>query len=310
MTPREETVRLRRDERRWSPIDAPRSGRHRIHRVVPVRIVRTPAPTVRRPTPRPRPRPRVLVPLSTRPAPAPAVAPGSTEALLAEVLAGVLDRVEVPTDAHVFDDLGADSMVMAKFCARVRKHPDLPSIAIKDVYTHPTIASLAAALAPTPTPRSTEVLLAEVLAGVLDRAEVPTDAHVFDDLGADSMVMAKFCARVRKHPDLPSIAIKDVYTHPTIASLAAALAPATTTELVPATRRGRAPDAPGRATRLRPVRCGPAAVLPRLHLRGRDHHDLGLRVDGRARPTSCTSTCGPWPSVPSASPSCRSCRSR
>ena len=83
------------------------------------------------------------------------------------------------------------------------------------------------------------------------------------------MVMAQFCARVRKHPDLPSIAIKDVYTHPTIASLAAALAPAATTELVPPPPvDGRAPDAPGRG-RLAYVLCGaaPAAVLPRLHLR-------------------------------------------
>jgi non-ribosomal peptide synthetase-like protein len=205
------------------------------------------------------------VPLSSRPAPSPAVAPGSTEALLAEVLAGVLDRAEVPTDAHVFDDLGADSMVMAKFCARVRKHPDLPSIAIKDVYTHPTVASLAAALAPAtttapaPASGSTEVLLAEILAGVLERAEVPTDAHVFDDLGADSMVMAKFCARVRKHPDLPSIAIKDVYTHPTVASLAAALAPATSTELVPAAVEAEPP--PRRAGRLAYVLCGAAQLL-------------------------------------------------
>ena len=207
------------------------------------------------------------MPLSSRPAPRPAVASGSTEALLAEVLAGVLERAEVPTDAHVFDDLGADSMVMAKFCARVRKHPDLPSIAIKDVYTHPTVASLAAALAPTPAPSptstpasgSTEALLAEVLAGVLERAEVPTDAHVFDDLGADSMVMAKFCARVRKHPDLPSIAIKDVYTHPTVASLAAALAPAATTELVPATVE--AEPSTRRAGRLAYVLCGAAQLL-------------------------------------------------
>ena len=45
---------------------------------------------------------------------------------------------------HFFDDLGADSMVMARFCARVRKRPDLPSVSIKDIYQHPTITSLAA----------------------------------------------------------------------------------------------------------------------------------------------------------------------
>jgi non-ribosomal peptide synthetase-like protein len=95
------------------------------------------------------------------------------EGLLAEVLAGVLDRDEVPTDAHVFDDLGADSMVMAKFCARVRKHPDLPSIAIKDVYTHPTVAALATALTPDPAPPSTDLVPAT---GTTPRAGRPAAA--------------------------------------------------------------------------------------------------------------------------------------
>jgi non-ribosomal peptide synthetase-like protein len=38
-------------------------------------------------------------------------------------------------------------MVMARFCARVRKLPDLPAVSIKDIYQHPTIKSLATALA-------------------------------------------------------------------------------------------------------------------------------------------------------------------
>ena len=40
---------------------------------------------------------------------------------------------------------------------------------------------------------------------------MPADSHFFDDLGADSLVMAKFCARVRKRADLPSISMKDIY---------------------------------------------------------------------------------------------------
>ena len=48
-------------------------------------------------------------------------------------------------DRHFFDDLGADSLVMAHFCARVRKRADLPSVSMKDVYRHPTINALAAA---------------------------------------------------------------------------------------------------------------------------------------------------------------------
>ncbi len=59
-------------------------------------------------------------------------------------------RVErVSVDSNFFDDLGADSMVMARFCARVRKRPDLPAVSIKDIYQYPTIRRLAAALADT-----------------------------------------------------------------------------------------------------------------------------------------------------------------
>jgi non-ribosomal peptide synthetase-like protein len=70
-----------------------------------------------------------------------------TEGILAEVLADIVGVERVSVDSHFFDDLGADSMVMAHFCARVRKRADLPSVSMKDVYRHPTIRSLATALA-------------------------------------------------------------------------------------------------------------------------------------------------------------------
>jgi len=150
-----------------------------------------------------------------------------TETILAEILADLVGVERVSVDSHFFDDLGADSMVMARFCARVRKRPDLPSVSMKDIYQHPTISGLATSLAPaaaTPTP--VEEILAEVLAGVVGVERVSADSHFFDDLGADSMVMARFCARVRKRPDLPSVSMKDIYQHPTISGLATALAPA------------------------------------------------------------------------------------
>jgi len=95
--------------------------------------------------------------------------------------------------------------------------------------------------------------------------------------------MAKFCARVRKHEDLPSVSMKDIYRHPTIRSLA-------TTFAAPAAGAGEAAaraarDRPGTLTlsglpprpRLRPpapgstrqygrVRDPAAAVLPRVRL--------------------------------------------
>jgi non-ribosomal peptide synthetase-like protein len=73
------------------------------------------------------------------------------EAVFAEVLAEVLRVERVEPGSHFFEDLGADSLVMAHFCARVRRRADLPPVSMKDVYRHPTIAGLAAALgAPAP----------------------------------------------------------------------------------------------------------------------------------------------------------------
>ncbi|MGE5136244.1 MAG: Pls/PosA family non-ribosomal peptide synthetase [Gemmatimonadota bacterium] len=69
------------------------------------------------------------------------------EAAFGEVLAGVMRVEHVPADRHFFDHLGADSLMMAHFCARVRKRQDLPSVSIKDIYRYPTIRSLAAAVA-------------------------------------------------------------------------------------------------------------------------------------------------------------------
>ncbi|MEU3656068.1 Pls/PosA family non-ribosomal peptide synthetase [Streptomyces sp. NPDC032161] len=66
---------------------------------------------------------------------------------LAEVLADVMCVERVSVDSHFFDDLGANSLVMAHFCARVRKRADLPSASMKDIYRHPTIRSLATGLA-------------------------------------------------------------------------------------------------------------------------------------------------------------------
>src|SRR3954449_7718374 len=155
------------------------------------------------------------------------------ERLFGEVLADVVGAEHVSADSHFFDDLGADSMLMARFCARVRKRPDLPSVSMPDVYKHPTIRTLAAALADDVPPADPaddltaspecERLFAEVLAEVGGAEHVSADSHFFDDLGADSMLMARFCARVRKRPDLPSVSMPDVYKHPTIRSLAAAL---------------------------------------------------------------------------------------
>ncbi|WP_406733342.1 Pls/PosA family non-ribosomal peptide synthetase [Streptomyces sp. NBC_01794] len=110
-----------------------------------------------------------------------------TEELLAEVLAGVVRVEQVPTDSHFFNDLGADSLVMAQFCARVRKRADLPAVSMKDIYRHPTIRSLATALAdavPTPTP------VPSPAAEVSVPAQTPTDVGAPTEAAARAEVTA------------------------------------------------------------------------------------------------------------------------
>ena len=68
-----------------------------------------------------------------------------TERDMAELLAGVLRVEQVSADSHFFEELGADSLLMARFTAAIRARGDLPAVSIKDVYLHPTIRRLAAA---------------------------------------------------------------------------------------------------------------------------------------------------------------------
>jgi non-ribosomal peptide synthetase-like protein len=106
---------------------------------------------------------------------------------------------------------------------------------------------------------SVEGAFAELLAQVLRVEQVSVDSHFFDELGADSLVMAHFCARVRKRGNLPSVSMRDVYRHPTISSLAAALAdvaPRAATPPVPA-----ATEAPTPTSTREYVLCGALQVL-------------------------------------------------
>jgi len=104
-----------------------------------------------------------------------------------------------------------------------------------------------------------EVVFAELLAQVLHVDCVSVDSHFFDELGADSLVMAQFCARVRKRGDLPSLSMRDVYAHPTVRSLAAALEDAALTsgKSAPA----RALEAPTPTSTREYVLCGALQAL-------------------------------------------------
>ncbi|GAA3004853.1 Pls/PosA family non-ribosomal peptide synthetase [Actinokineospora diospyrosa] len=87
------------------------------------------------------------------------------EAALAEELAAVLGVPRVSSDEHFFTDLAVDSLLMSRFCARVRQREDLPTLTMQQVYQHPTVRDLAAVL---PTAPSTDKTRHEVVESTVD----------------------------------------------------------------------------------------------------------------------------------------------
>ncbi|HWD01401.1 MAG TPA: Pls/PosA family non-ribosomal peptide synthetase [Amycolatopsis sp.] len=75
-----------------------------------------------------------------------AITAARTERVYTEVFATVAKVDQVAPESHFFEDLGANSLVMAHFCARVRKRADVPPVSMKDIYANPTARSLATAL--------------------------------------------------------------------------------------------------------------------------------------------------------------------
>ncbi|GAA1006425.1 MULTISPECIES: Pls/PosA family non-ribosomal peptide synthetase [Streptomyces] len=110
-----------------------------------------------------------------------------------------------------------------------------------------------------PATTDTERELAEILADLVHVDHVAPDSHFFNDLGANSLVMAQFCARVRKRPNLPSVSMRDIYRNPTLRDLAAALA-----RTAPPPGDAPAPDAPAKpappAPPAPPVRTAPKST--------------------------------------------------
>ena len=72
------------------------------------------------------------------------------ECLLADALAEVLGIERVSVEDHFFDGLGAHSLLMARFCAKIRQNPDMAHVSMRDIYLNPTISKLASHLGDTP----------------------------------------------------------------------------------------------------------------------------------------------------------------
>jgi non-ribosomal peptide synthetase-like protein len=65
------------------------------------------------------------------------------ERMVHDALVGVLHTEHVSTEHHFFNDLGANSLLMARVCAAIRRKPGMSNLSMRDIYMHPTIARLA-----------------------------------------------------------------------------------------------------------------------------------------------------------------------
>jgi len=68
----------------------------------------------------------------------------STEAALTEVLMEVMGLDRVSIEDNFFQDLGAHSLLMARFGAGIRQRLGVSGISMRDIYLHPTTETLAA----------------------------------------------------------------------------------------------------------------------------------------------------------------------
>src|SRR5208337_1460556 len=69
----------------------------------------------------------------------------------------------------------------------------------------------------------TEIALCQALSDVLGLGDVPIDGDFFSEYGAHSLLMARFCARVRQIEPSARVAMRDVYANATIRRLARAM---------------------------------------------------------------------------------------
>ena len=96
-----------------------------------------------------------------------------------------------------------------------------------------------------------ETLLADTLAKVMRIAPPSVEDDFFADLGAHSLLMARYCAALRHERDLGTISMRDIYQNPSVRKLAS--------RVISLEDRIRAPlqrEAPHAASRLSYLACG------------------------------------------------------
>src|SRR5205085_1204475 len=123
------------------------------------------------------------------------------ERILASALANVLRVEHVSTEDHFFDDIGANSLLMARFCAVVRKKPGMAAVSMRDIYMNPTIAALSAHL---------DASLGGFVATKRETFHVPSNMSYYICGALQLAFYADFAGcRLHRHADLQRVSAPD-----------------------------------------------------------------------------------------------------
>ncbi|HAA54214.1 MAG TPA: peptide synthetase [Myxococcales bacterium] len=137
------------------------------------------------------------------------------------------DRVVDLDRGEVFSMLSQrlPKYMVPAYMEHLEEIPMLPSNKVnRKVLPKPTGSRLVAVVENVRAPETAlEGILVEAFKDALQLPEVSTDAHFFEELGANSLGLARFSSTVRQaHPEF-TLSIRDCYQHPSILDLAAHL---------------------------------------------------------------------------------------
>ena len=108
-------------------------------------------------------------------------AEGEVEEVLAVAVADLIGLDTVSVEAHFFEELGLNSLLLAQLRTRLRDHPAIPPLTTPDMYRNPTVRALAAVL-PDAAPRAT--------AGPRDVHTASTRAYVLTGIAQAALYVA------------------------------------------------------------------------------------------------------------------------
>jgi non-ribosomal peptide synthetase-like protein len=167
--------------------------------------------------------------------------PGAVELVAYYTLAQDVENFDVPATAARLKERLPSYMVPAYF-EQLEMIPMTPSHkADRKNLPAPTGARVSVGSGEYTAPRDeAEQMLADALAAVLNVERVSVEDDFFKDLGAHSLLMARFCSDVRKSQGA-DLAMRDIYLNPTVAKLAEHLANAPQEASVPLSRAAEFP---------------------------------------------------------------------